>query len=78
MPSEWGARAMTRNGLRPPAAPISLCAPTPVRARIAWNTGEEIVDCVATAWTPECVRVELPERAILLWLPAPDVRRPDT
>ena len=75
MPSDWGARAMTRNGLRPPAAPIMLCAPTPVSARIAWNTGEEKVDCLATAWAGNCVRVEIPERAIMLWLDAADVRR---
>jgi hypothetical protein len=75
MPSEWGARAMTRNGLRPPAAPITLCAPSPVRARIVWTTGEQLVDCVATAWARECVRVEMPERAIVLWLAASDVTR---
>ena len=43
-----------------------LCAPTLVSARIAWNTGEEIVDCLATAWAGNCVRVEIPERAISL------------
>jgi hypothetical protein len=75
MPSEWGARAATRNGLRTPGAPITVCAPIPVQARIVWNTGEELVDCVATAWAGESVRVELPERAILLWLAATDVRR---
>lgn len=75
MPSEWGARAMTRNGIRTPAAPITVCAPIPVRARIVWNTGEQLVDCVATGWAGTCVRVEMPERAILLWLAAADVRR---
>ena len=75
MPTEWGARALTRNGLRPPGAPITVCAPIPVRARIAWHTGEEIVDCVATGWARGHVRVELPERAILLWLAATDVER---
>jgi len=75
LPSEWGARAMTRNGLRPPAPPITVCAPIPVRARIEWNTGEQVVDGVATAWAGQLVRVEMPERAIVLWLEATDVRR---
>jgi hypothetical protein len=66
---------MTRNGLRPPGAPITVCAPTPVSARIAWNTGDEFVECVATAWRGNAVRVEIPERAIMLWLDAADVRR---
>ena len=46
MPTEWGARALTRNGLRPPGAPITVCSPIPVKARIAWHTGEEVVDFI--------------------------------
>ncbi len=75
MPSEWGARAMTRNGLRPPTATITVCAPTPITARIAWHTGEQLVDCVATAWVGDTVRVEIPEQATTLWLAAADVQR---
>jgi hypothetical protein len=66
---------MTKNAVRTPGAPITVCAPIPVRARVAWNTGEQTVDCVATAWAGQCVRVEMPERAIVLWLEAGDVRR---
>jgi len=66
---------MTRNGLRPPAPPITVCARIPVRARIEWNTGEQVVDGVATAWAGQLIRVEMPERAIVLWLEATDVRR---
>jgi hypothetical protein len=66
---------MTKNALRAPAAPITICAPIPVQARVVWNTGEQLVDCVATAWSGQAVRVEMPERAILLWLDAADVRR---
>ena len=62
LPSEWGARPMTKNAVRTPGPPITVCALIPVRARIAWNTNKQLVDCVATAWTGHCVRVE-----ILLW-----------
>lgn len=52
--------------------------PIPVRARIAWATGDEQLDTLALAWTRHLVLVQLDDRRHQLrgiWLAASDVHR---
>lgn len=52
--------------------------PLPVRARIAWATGDELVDTIAVAWTRDLVLVRLDDRRYPLrgvWLTVADVER---
>lgn len=52
--------------------------PIPVRARIAWATGDETIETYAVAWTSQLVLVQLSDRRYQLrglWLAVRDLER---
>lgn len=62
----------------PPGVHHDVHRPVPVRARLRWATGDEVLETVALEWTRTLVRVRVADLRVMtgaVWIPAGDVTR---
>ena len=78
-PGAWNEQEVAiTNDHQVPARFIDARHPIPVRARIAWATGDELIETYAVAWTSQLVLVRLSDPRHQLrgiWLAPTDVER---
>ena len=78
-PGAWDeGKVAIANDHEVPARFTDAREPIPVRARIAWATGDELIETYAVAWTSQLVLVRLSDPRYQLrgvWLAPADVER---
>lgn len=79
LPPAWDEELVVITNSHPvPARFTRARVPIQIRARIGWDSGPEVIETLAVAWTSQLVLVQLGDKRCQfrgVWLAASDVQR---